>query len=78
MVRCLTPFGMTGLRGVRRKEKEKLRSHFHFSFFFLPQMHVFSSGARNLFMNLPPHIIKKYLAVTVFYFELPPTIISKW
>ncbi|MBR7034259.1 MAG: hypothetical protein IKI25_00685, partial [Bacteroidales bacterium] len=47
------------------------------SFFFRPQMHVISSEARNLFMNLPLHIIKKYSAVTMFYFELPPTIISK-
>ena len=48
MVRCLTPFGMTGLRWVKKKGKN-CAAIFPFLFLFLPQMHVFSSKARNLF-----------------------------
>ena len=44
---------------------------------FVRYFAVERSEARNLFLHLPPHIIKKYSAVSVFYFELPSSIISK-
>ena len=47
-------------------------------FLFRWRRHPQPSNARQgISFYLPPHIIKKYLAVTMFYFELPPTIISK-